>query len=226
MARELLYKKSEEEMRRRIMVGDWPVGMRLGNEFELAAEFNVSQGTMRRALMALEAEGLLSRKPGRGTVVAADHAPAKVSTETGRLRGVDGSAANFEIHRAKATVRDAQGDEAELFGAAKLHHAERLLKLAGSRAALEDVVLPVEMAEEFDEDSSIDLAEALREHGLTPAGLEDALSARITSMSESVALSCDRNTPLLCVTRIARDGSGKAIARQVIRVADPDVVYG
>ena len=44
MARELLYKKAETEMRRRIVEGDWPVGMRLGNEFQLADEFKVSQG--------------------------------------------------------------------------------------------------------------------------------------------------------------------------------------
>ena len=41
MARELLYKRAETEMRRRITDGDWAVGTRLGNEFELAEEFEV-----------------------------------------------------------------------------------------------------------------------------------------------------------------------------------------
>ena len=70
MARVPLYKKAETELLRRIRSGSWPVGTRIGNEFELAEEFGVSQGTMRRALMSVEAMGLLHRKPGRGTVVA------------------------------------------------------------------------------------------------------------------------------------------------------------
>ena len=173
MARELLYKKAETEMRRRIVEGDWPVGMRLGNEFQLADEFKVSQGTMRRALMSLEAEGLLTRKPGRGTSVAAAQASVAIS-DPGQLRRPDGSFPPFEIHRAKTSVRSAKDEEAALFGDTRLHHAERLLKIGGERAALEEVVLPVEITDEFDEEASVDLAEALRDHGLSPAGLEDA----------------------------------------------------
>ena len=225
MARELLYKRAETEMRRRITKGDWAVGTRLGNEFELAEEFQVSQGTMRRALMSLEADGLLSRKPGRGTIVAAAAVQGPASAPAGQLRGADGARAAFEIHRTKSSIRAAQGIEAEVFGETRVHHTERLLKFAGARAALEEITLPIDLAPEFDEEASPDLAEALREHGLTAAGVEDALSAELTSMGDSVALSCDRNTPLLCVTRIARDDSGRALARQVLRVADPSITY-
>jgi DNA-binding GntR family transcriptional regulator len=70
MARTPLYKAAETEMIRRIEAGEWEVGKRLPNEFVLADEFKVSQGTMRRALMTLEGMGLLNRKPGRGTLVA------------------------------------------------------------------------------------------------------------------------------------------------------------
>lgn len=225
MARELLYKKAETEIRRRISDSEWPVGMRLGNEFELAEEFKVSQGTMRRALMTLEADGLLSRKPGRGTVVAAVSAVAPKG-EPRQLRSVDGTLASFEIHRAKSSIRDPEGEEAALFGGARVHHTERLLKFGGARAALEEVILPVEVSETFDEDASVDLHEALRVHGVAPAQVDEALSAQMTTMSDSVTLSCDRNTALLCITRVARDSEGKPLARQVIRVADPDIVYG
>ena len=225
MARELLYKRAETEMRRRITEGDWAVGTRLGNEFELADEFQVSQGTMRRALMSLEADGLLSRKPGRGTIVAAVAAQGPAAAPAGQLRDADGAEAAFEIHRTKSTVRAAEGAEAEVFGETRLHHAERLLKFAGERAALEEIMLPIDLAPEFDDTASPNLTEALEGLGLTPAGVEDALSAELTSMGDSVALSCDRNTPLLCVTRIARDDSGRVLARQVLRVADPSITY-
>ena len=151
MARELLYKRAETEMRRRITEGDWAVGTRLGNEFELADEFQVSQGTMRRALMSLEADGLLSRKPGRGTIVAAVAAQGPAAAPAGQLRDADGAEAAFEIHRTKSTVRTAEGAEAEVFGETRLHHAERLLKFAGERAALEEITLPIDLAPEFDD---------------------------------------------------------------------------
>ncbi len=226
MARELLYKRAETEMRRRIAEGDWPVGLRLGNEFELADEFKVSQGTMRRALMTLEADGLLSRKPGRGTLVAAAQAPAGRAAATGQLRDVNGSVAAFEIHRGKVSVRPAEGVEVTIFGDTRLHHAERLLKHDGDRAALEEITVPVRLTPGFDEEASVDLIEALEAHGLDAAGVEDELSAHMTTMGDSVALSCDRNTALLSMTRVARDGDGNAIARQVIRVADPTITYG
>jgi DNA-binding transcriptional regulator YhcF (GntR family) len=98
MARTPLYKAAETEMIRRIESGEWEVGKRLPNEFVLAEEFKVSQGTMRRALMTLEGMGLLNRKPGRGTLVARP-APAASGRQrrhsscragAGRVRGAPG----------------------------------------------------------------------------------------------------------------------------------------
>lgn len=236
MARALLYKRAEEEMLRRISRADWPAGMRLGNEFQLAREFKVSQGTMRRALMALEAEGLLDRKPGRGTVVADRKAARPVSTRRGKaaagasagavFRGRDGAPASFEVHRAKSAARPTAEDEADLFGASSVLILERLLKLGGTRAALEELVIPSDRVGRLSEDASTDLPEALAALGLRPQSIEDQLSAEVTSMGDSVALSCDRNTALLCLTRVAKDKAGQVIARQVIKVAKPDLVYG
>jgi len=225
MPRDLLYKRAETEMRRRISSGDWPVGTRLGNEFQLADEFGVSQGTMRRALMTLEGDGLLARKPGRGTIVAAVEPPAE-RPAVGQLLTLDGGEAEFEIHRAKSAIRRADGDETALFGETELHSGERLLRFGGERAALEEVVIPVAAVAAFDEDGAVDLIEMLGSHGVTVARLEDTLSAQMTTMSESVALSCDRNTALLCVARVARDPAGQALARQVLKIAHPGIRYG
>ena len=40
-------------------------------------------------------------------------------------------------------------------------------------------------------------------------------------MGDSVALSCDRHTALLCLTRTALAADGRALARQVLRIAGP-----
>lgn len=55
--------------RNRIAAGDWPVGSRIANVDNLAAEFSVARGTMREALGLLEREGLLERLRAKGTFV-------------------------------------------------------------------------------------------------------------------------------------------------------------
>lgn len=55
--------------RNRIASDEWPVGGRIPNVDELAAEFAVARGTMREALGLLEQEGLLERLRAKGTFV-------------------------------------------------------------------------------------------------------------------------------------------------------------
>lgn len=55
--------------RNRIAAGEWPVGSRIPNVDDLAAEFSVARGTMREALGLLEREGLLERLRAKGTFV-------------------------------------------------------------------------------------------------------------------------------------------------------------
>lgn len=58
-----------EHIRLRIASGEWPAHYRLKSEPELAQEFGVSRGTLRRALTTLIKEGLLRQVRGRGTFV-------------------------------------------------------------------------------------------------------------------------------------------------------------
>jgi GntR family transcriptional regulator len=206
MARTPLYKAAETEMIRRIEAGEWEVGKRLPNEFVLAEEFKVSQGTMRRALMTLEGMGLLNRKPGRGTLVAR---PAVRDGQAVAVRLLsDGAPVTFrgapgEIRPARRRCR-----EAALFGTGRLSHVERLLKRGGARAGTEDIAIPESVAPALDEDAPLDFAEFLAAHGLQAPYHRTRQRRHHVTMTESVALSCDRHTPLLVVTRTAYDDAG------------------
>ena len=65
-----LYAQVKNLLVKRIGSGAWKPGELLPSEYELAAEYNVSQGTVRKAMMALEADRLIVRRQGRGTYVA------------------------------------------------------------------------------------------------------------------------------------------------------------
>lgn len=221
MARMPLYKTAETEMMSRIAKGDWEIGRRLPNEFELAAEFGVSQGTMRRALISLEGMGYLNRKPGRGTLVAANAPKATASVAEPRLVDATGAELVLGPFRGRSGTRAASSVEADLLGATRLVYLERTLKFAGARAAIEEIVLAEALVSGLSEDAPTDLTGFLTAHGLTPARIEAEASAEMTDMAQSVALSSDRHTALLCVRVTAFDASGAALACQVLKLTVP-----
>jgi GntR family transcriptional regulator len=65
----LIYQQIIDWIRSQISTGTWPEHFRLPSEFELAANFSVSRGTIRKAINQLTSEGLLVTLHGRGTFV-------------------------------------------------------------------------------------------------------------------------------------------------------------
>jgi len=65
-----LYKQVEEHVTQLIVEQRWKPGEMLPNEFQLAGELNVSQGTVRKALNSLTAAKILNRRQGVGTFVS------------------------------------------------------------------------------------------------------------------------------------------------------------
>ena len=229
MARVPLYKATETEMIRRIKAGEWAVGLRLPNEFGLAEEFGVSQGTMRRALITLEGLGLLARKPGRGTVVCTpetskDHQENSVPAP--QLRDTSGAPVILDVYRARSTTRGADDEELALFGTTRLATLERIFHRNGQRAARDLVTIPEALLPVIDEDADPDLAELLQDAGRDVALIEEDITATVTTMSASVALACDRYSALLVLTRIARDAKGNPIARQRLQLIADGIRYG
>lgn len=61
-----------EQLRSRIVAGDWPVGRRIPPETELIERLQVGRGTLREAVKALAHSGLLEVRQGDGTYVRAN----------------------------------------------------------------------------------------------------------------------------------------------------------
>lgn len=64
-----LYAQLDNQIRQRILSGEWPVGSMIPPEPKLCEIFQVSRITVRHALSRLAAEGLIAREQGRGTFV-------------------------------------------------------------------------------------------------------------------------------------------------------------
>lgn len=64
-----IHAQISDRIRSRIASGEWPAHYRLKSEPDLALDFGVSRGTLRRALTTLIEEGLLRQIRGKGTFV-------------------------------------------------------------------------------------------------------------------------------------------------------------
>jgi len=124
--------------------GDWKPGELIPSEFELAARFQVSQGTVRKAVDELAAANLLVRRQGKGTFVATHHEP-RAQFRFLRLMPDDGEPVPaesrfLECRRLKAPAEIARqlalktGDPAVFI--------RRLLCFAGAPIVLDDIWLP------------------------------------------------------------------------------------
>jgi GntR family transcriptional regulator len=65
-----LYQQIKALLVARLANNEWPPGAALPSEIALAQAYNVSQGTVRKALAAMEEERLVERWQGRGTFAA------------------------------------------------------------------------------------------------------------------------------------------------------------
>jgi DNA-binding FadR family transcriptional regulator len=74
-------------LRRELLSGRWQDGDRLPTERELGERHGLARNTVRRALQALEGEGLIVRHVGRGTFKAAGTAPAPDAMDLGGIAG-------------------------------------------------------------------------------------------------------------------------------------------
>jgi GntR family transcriptional regulator of arabinose operon len=97
-----LYTQLIAHLRERIIDGSLPPGARLPTELELAKELQISRGTVRQALGALESEGLLDRTQRRGTFVrlppaAITYAPRRAERRIGLILSRLGSQLDLDI---------------------------------------------------------------------------------------------------------------------------------
>ena len=70
-----LYRQIKDFLIRSLQEGEWGPGDAIPSEGELATRFNVSQGTVRKAIDEMAAENLLVRRQGKGTFVATHDDP-------------------------------------------------------------------------------------------------------------------------------------------------------
>lgn len=219
-----LYLQVKDLLTQRLAAGAWRPGEALPSEFGLAAEFKVSQGTVRKALDELAAQNLLVRQQGKGTFVA-QHTPQRALFHFFHLVADDGARAlpGSRVLSLKA----AKGNPTEtrrlgLKAGAKVIRLKRVRLLAGEPAIYERIVLPAARFPNFVQRLPADVPNEVYRYyedayGVTVARAVEKLKAVTATAEEARAIGLGKNAPLLEIDRIAYAIDGSAVEWRLSR---------
>ncbi|WP_374402383.1 GntR family transcriptional regulator [Niveibacterium sp.] len=205
-----LYQQIKRLMIQALESGEWRPGQAIPSEQELAVRFQVSQGTVRKAIDELAADNLLIRRQGKGTFVAS-HADPRALFRFLRLTPLSGEivplkSEPLDCWRAKAGQEASRNLGIEL--SAPIIIIRRVLKHESKPIVVDEIYLPGEIF------SGLNI-EMLRDWQGSIYGLfESRFGVRMLHAREKIrAVAADRNvaetlgvaeaSPLLSVERVA-----------------------
>ncbi|GAA1928605.1 GntR family transcriptional regulator [Nocardioides lentus] len=213
MARTPLHARVTARLRGRIHDRELTPGELLPSESALQEEFSVSRSVVRQALATLEAEGLVRRAQGRGTVVAPQtelHRDVEMSSGLmDQLQGAGSTTSTTVLRFEPADVPQ----YADLLGP-DVHVLERLRRVDGRPVAFIRTYLPASVATAIDaaalEDGSLhQLVRAATGRGVAAGSRTIRAVAAGTPLAE--ALGVDERDPLLLLEGTSRDQRGEVV---------------
>ena len=137
-----LYQLAKESMMNKIKTGEWKAGDALPSGEELAKEYGVSMGTLRRALDEMVEEGLVVRKQGLGSYIQ-ELTPDRSSQVYFPFEKRDGERFSPETKVLEITTRKPhESEKKHLPSVKKVISVERHRFLQGSLIIQEIVTLP------------------------------------------------------------------------------------
>lgn len=203
-----LYVQVRELMIGRMIQGVWKPGAVLPSEVQLAEEFGVSQGTVRKALDALAAENLVIRRQGRGTFVA-EHDDERTLFHFFHLVGEDGSrqlpgGTQLSCRAGRASRTEAA--RLDLERGAGVIRLRRTRDLGGVAAIYEAISVPAALFPGLGGEGELpntlyELYEA--RYGVTIARAEERLRAVEAPGDAAALLGLKPGAPVLEIDRVA-----------------------
>jgi GntR family transcriptional regulator len=142
-----LYRDVKRLLTRSIAAGEWRPGVALPSETKLAERFNVSIGTLRKAIDELVAERMVVRQQGRGTFVAT-HGQSRLLFHFFHIVPHGGDKQYPKTRTLSFQRSRAQPEEATNLGLAPddpVFRIRNLLSLEDKPVIVDDLVLPVRL---------------------------------------------------------------------------------
>jgi len=222
------YQRLRDSLESRIAAGRWKLGQSIPTEAELGAEHGLSIGTVRKAVDALVAQGLLERIQGKGTYIRRPRFDSSLFRFF-RFEGRDGHALSPVGKILKRELAAAPGPVAAALGlvaGARAVHLNRLRLVEGRPFLVESIWLPRDRFAallKIDPAAFGDLLYPLYEShcGQVVASAEETLAAEAVSARHGKLLGLEPGTPVIVIERLARSFDRRPLEwRRTLGAAD------
>ncbi|MDB5359447.1 MAG: GntR family transcriptional regulator [Rhodospirillales bacterium] len=212
-----LYEGVKRQISEAILLGRWTPGTVLPGEVALAQSFGVAVGTVRRALMDLTAEGLLTRRRKTGTVVTGrtPHHSLRYFFQYFRLHGLDGTLVRSKARVLSVSVELAAADEAaalEIDPATAVLRLHRTREIDGRVVMHDRFSLPAGRIADFPQDPDrvpeLLYLFLLEQYGIRISAVREQVSAELADEVDQAVLGLSLPAAVLRIEEIAFDQSG------------------
>lgn len=224
-----LYLQVRDALAARIAMGEWKPNSAIPNEGDLAREFGVSSGTMRKALDLMEGERLLTRRQGRGTFVN-DQASDELAVRYSNIRTAEGEHVTGEVD----TLDISQGlaNPAEC-GRLQLHPDDRVWRIhrlrlhKGEPFMVEEVTMPAALFPALDEEKDFPhrIVVLAQQFGILLGKGEERVSIGTASAATAEALGLEAGAPILVLDRLVLALDGRPVEWRLGRGHFTDKYY-
>ena len=210
-----LYLQVRDALAGRIAMGEWKPNAAIPNEGDLAREFGVSSGTMRKALDLMEGERLLTRRQGRGTFVN-DQTSDELSVRFSNIRAADGERVIGEVKVlsiSKEPANPAECGRLQLRADDLAWRIQRIRFDKGAPFMVEEVVLPVAPFPDLDEQKELQQRVVMlaQHYGILLGKGEERVAIGAASPDVAQTLNLESGAPILILDRLVRNLDGRPV---------------
>lgn len=218
-----LYLQLCDALAERIAAGEWKPHTAIPNEGDLAREFGVSPGTMRKALDLLEGQHLVTRRQGRGTFVN-DRASEELSKRFRSIRGADGEPISGEIKSAEITEGVANQRECERLRVSAHESVYRISRVQFRQDQpfmVEEVAMPAALfpglADKNGSSHSHGIMVLAQQYGLLLGKAEERLTIDAAAPEVAAVLGIAPAAPIVVLDRIMLTLDGRPVEWRIGR---------
>jgi len=204
-----LYLQLREELIERIAKGEWKPGAAIPNEGDLAREFGVSAGTMRKALDLMESERLVTRRQGRGTYVA-DQSAGELAHRFMNICGPDGERLIGEVASVEVTAAAANEMECERLGLRagdRVYRIRRVRRIKNNPFLVEEASMPAALFPGLESMSAVAhyIVSLAQKYGILLGKGEERISIAAASADIAGVLGIASGSPIAVLDRVVWD---------------------
>jgi GntR family transcriptional regulator len=208
--RSIRYQQIAEELRSRVLAGDFAAGRMLPSESELSGEFSASRVTVRRALEVLRDEGLVDARQGFGWFVAGD----PLRQPLGRLATIEEQMAEsgvvserrileFAFERAPKFVT-------RVLNTPQVLRVKRLNMADGEPFAIVTVWCPADLGQHLSR-RDVEQSPFYELLDIPLQGATQTIAAEAATDDDAKLLQVPVGSPVLRCERVTSDATGRAV---------------